>query len=227
MYIPHRQLLSLLAQPLLDAAAGGQAAASPDADHPQSSANSPAAQPSSDGAALPQSRPLWPAVRRRGATGAATATGGPTAPCAGDQAAARDAAGGTAANGAAPSDRAPGSSGGAANVSDGSRAAGSSAAGRPGQSEGGTSAANSKQPHRVTDAHVSLLLNSGLLARHASDRGLYLFGVPDTGPLVSACHCKQHLMGAILCSIQICAQFQCGHKAGATPMYCSRSCVAH
>ena len=36
----------------------------------------------------------------------------------------------------------------------------------------------------MTDVHVSLLLNAGLLARHASDRGLYLFGVPNTGPLV-------------------------------------------
>ena len=37
---------------------------------------------------------------------------------------------------------------------------------------------------QVTEAHISLLLNGGLLARHASDRGLFLFGVPDTGPLV-------------------------------------------
>lgn len=48
----------------------------------------------------------------------------------------------------------------------------------------GSVAAAAEQPHKVTDAHVSLLLNAGLLARHASDRGLYLFGVPDTGPLV-------------------------------------------
>jgi hypothetical protein len=41
--------------------------------------------------------------------------------------------------------------------------------------------------HKVTDVHVSLLLNAGLLARHASDRGLYLFGVPNTGPLVGDC----------------------------------------
>lgn len=38
--------------------------------------------------------------------------------------------------------------------------------------------------HAVTEGHVSLLLNCGLLARHSTDRSQYLFSVPDTGPLV-------------------------------------------
>lgn len=38
--------------------------------------------------------------------------------------------------------------------------------------------------HAVTEGHVSLLLNCGLLARHCTDRSQYLFSVPDTGPLV-------------------------------------------
>jgi len=36
----------------------------------------------------------------------------------------------------------------------------------------------------VTDTHVTLLLNAGLLARHPLESHAYLFSVPTTGPLV-------------------------------------------
>ena len=36
----------------------------------------------------------------------------------------------------------------------------------------------------VTDAHITLLLNAGLLARHPQEAHAYLFSVPTTGPLV-------------------------------------------
>jgi hypothetical protein len=38
----------------------------------------------------------------------------------------------------------------------------------------------------VTDAHITLLLNAGLLARHPQEAHAYLFSVPTTGPLVKS-----------------------------------------
>ena len=39
---------------------------------------------------------------------------------------------------------------------------------------------------RVTDAHISLLLNLGLLSRHSHTADQYLFAIPSAGPVVKS-----------------------------------------
>lgn len=41
-----------------------------------------------------------------------------------------------------------------------------------------------KTHDRVTDAHVSLLLNLGLLSRHSHTADQYLFATPNAGPII-------------------------------------------
>ncbi len=41
-----------------------------------------------------------------------------------------------------------------------------------------------KTHDRVTDTHVSLLLNLGLLSRHSHTADQYLFAVPNAGPII-------------------------------------------
>ncbi len=213
--IPHRQLLSLLAQPFpegsSDAAAGAAPAAAP------ATALATSASADDEDAVTHRVRPLRPftARQRRAPGGTATASGSaaaasspageavpsgrhapadrtaaPASNAAGGASAAADPASSGVGGGAMPSDS-PGGSAAAPAV------APSSASGRRSAASGGTGGTAGGRPphgcsgsggggqsHRVTEAHISLLLNAGLLARHATDLGLYLFGVPDTGPLV-------------------------------------------
>jgi hypothetical protein len=138
-----------------------------------------------NGSAAPPRRRVLRPVRRQG-TAATAVTEAP--PAAGTAAPVTQDAGVDAASHAAALTGHAAASGSAAAPSR-STAVGESAARQPAHSDAGAAgaAAVAAQPHRVTDVHVSLLLNAGLLARHASDRGLYLFGVPNTGPLVRAC----------------------------------------
>lgn len=220
--IPHRQLLSLLAQPFpegsSDAAAGAAPAAAPAAALGADSQPAAAASADDEDAVTHRVRPLRPftARQRRAPGGTAAASGSaaaasspageavpsgrhaavditavPASNAAGGASAAADLASSGAGGGATPSDSPGGSTAAPAvapSSASGRRSAasggtGGTAGGRPPRSCGG-SGGGGGQPHRVTEAHISLLLNAGLLARHATDRGLYLFGVPDTGPLV-------------------------------------------
>jgi hypothetical protein len=184
VYVPHRQLLALLAQPLPAATATAAVQAPPAACPEQPAAGTPLVAEERSGSAAPARRRVLRPMRRQGPAATALSE---APPAAGTAAPVTQDAGAPAADHVPASNDLAAGNGSAAAPSR-STAVGVSAARRPARSDAGAAAAAvDAQPHRVTDVHVSLLLNAGLLARHASDRGLYLFGVPNTGPLVRAC----------------------------------------
>lgn len=55
-----------------------------------------------------------------------------------------------------------------------------------GRPQGSTTGFSMELPVAVSDAHISLLLNGGIIARHPNEVSSYLFSVPIAGPLVKS-----------------------------------------
>ncbi len=89
---------------------------------------------------------------------------------------------------------------------------GSNAAGAA-QSQPATAGDLARQSLAVTDTHITLLLNAGLLARHPLESHAYLFSVPTTGPLVRSIAKGRAEVKATLASC--CIAYNVGMQLGA------------